>query len=137
MQALGQPNMPAISHSTTEQSIQRRHGDLSESLQLASLRLTDAHRLKIPNFDAQSSSQDSGRSSLDSNRAVFNGPTSSHPPHWKVEQSSTENSKQNSEQMRQFLPKEESHDLTRHDGQGSDESSDMYGGQLSYLRVFS
>lgn len=27
MQALGQPNMPAISHSTTEQSIQRRHGD--------------------------------------------------------------------------------------------------------------
>jgi hypothetical protein len=115
----GQPNMPAISHSTTKQSIHRRHGDLSESLQLASPRLTDAHRLGIPNSDAQPSPQDSSRSSLDS--------TSSHPPHWKAEQSSTGNSKQNSEQMRQFLPKEESHGLTRHDGRGSDESSDMYG----------
>jgi hypothetical protein len=115
----GWPNMPPISHSTTEQSIHRRHEDLSESLQLASPRLIDVHRAKIPNSNAQSSSQSSGRSSLDS--------TSLHPPHWKTEQSSTENSKQSSEQMHQFLPKEESDDLTRHDGQGSDESSDMYG----------
>lgn len=126
MQTLGQPNMPAISHSFSDQSIERRRRDSLESLQLASLGLTDAPGLKIPNSDDQSCSHDSSRSSGDSNRAVFNGATSSSSPHWKVRRSSTENSKQNSKHMRQFLSTEESQDLRRHNEQRSDESSDMH-----------
>lgn len=126
MQALGQPNMPAISHSFSDQSIGWRRRDSLESLQLASLGLTDAPGLKIPNSDDQSCSQDSSRSSVDSNRAVFNGATSSSSPHWKVRRSSTENSKQNSKHMRQFLSTEESQDITRHNEQRSHESSDMH-----------
>ena len=85
MEAHDQPEMRELIPSTTEESIQQPHGDSSEPPKLASLTLTDVHRPKASNSSAQSSTRESGRSSLDSTRAVCGSPTSSHPSYWDAE----------------------------------------------------
>ena len=77
-QALDPPDMREFVPNTTEKSIQRPHGDSLEPLKLASLTFTDAHRPETSNSNARSSARESGRSSLESTRAVSGSPASYH-----------------------------------------------------------
>ena len=123
LQILGQPEMPAFSSTRTEDLSAPRYRDTSESSKLASLRLTDTQRAKSPDSVAESSSQDSRRSSsLDSTKAVYGSSTS-----LKAKQSGTENSDRNSQQRQMPLPKETSSALASHRGQDKGKASDIYG----------